>query len=143
MFHTHTHKKHSQHQLICWIHFRFNGERSTYTPENMSTAIMQSAVLGWDYKAYDWNSAPNEIAEMSLKVSVNNIRTKKKRIAWFFPVVFRSFVRFVYFFCSCRSVRMWDFEKFFFSLLSFNFKLCRLFIWAYLYGNDKNKMFWL
>lgn len=35
----------------------------------MSTAIMQAGALGWDYKAYDWSSSPNEVADMPLKVS--------------------------------------------------------------------------
>lgn len=30
---------------------------------------MQAGALGWDYKAYDWNSSPNEVADMPLKVS--------------------------------------------------------------------------
>lgn len=35
----------------------------------MSTAIMQTGAMGWDYKFYDWNDSANDVGDVHLKVS--------------------------------------------------------------------------
>lgn len=34
----------------------------------MSTAIMQTGAMGWDYKFHDWNDS-NDVGDIQLKVS--------------------------------------------------------------------------
>lgn len=35
----------------------------------MSTAIMQTGALGWDYKFYDWNDSQSDVNDVHSKVS--------------------------------------------------------------------------
>lgn len=37
----------------------------------MSTAIMQTGAMGWDYKFHDWNDS-NDVGDIQLKVRLNN-----------------------------------------------------------------------
>lgn len=37
----------------------------------MSTAIMQTGAMGWDYKFHDWNES-NDVGDIQLKVSILN-----------------------------------------------------------------------
>lgn len=41
----------------------------------MSTAIMQTGAMGWDYKFHDWNES-NDVGDIQLKVSI----LKKKKL---------------------------------------------------------------
>lgn len=42
----------------------------------MSTAIMQTGAMGWDYKFHDWNDSND--GDIQLKVSINTLKNVKK-----------------------------------------------------------------
>lgn len=51
----------------------------------MSTAIMQTGAMGWDYKFHDWNDS-NDVADIQLKVSIfilfNSFEIYDKQLLW-------------------------------------------------------------
>lgn len=44
----------------------------------MSTAIMQTGAMGWDYKFHDWNDS-NDVADIQLKVRFKKFSFKTVR----------------------------------------------------------------
>lgn len=51
-----------------WTHF--NTQKKEVFSLNMSTAIMQTGAMGWDYKFHDWNES-NDVGDIQLKVSIS------------------------------------------------------------------------
>lgn len=63
----------------------------------MSTAIMQTGAMGWDYKFHDWNES-NDVGDIQLKVSI--LKTN-----FYFPLANRQ-NQFKYRQCVFKSVNL-------------------------------------